>query len=615
MTPLSTCWLLIELYVIPHGYLKWYFLSFYIHPFLLPFCQLYLLIKVLQKYLLTFILFVYKSSCFLISYVPKLCKFCLLFFKKCNFILPNRKSNHIPIEEVEEYYDVIPNTENQNEIILYTSLNMRRSSSESYETVHYFNKKNKSYDDMIYVYDFQSRVSQMFDKDDKISSFVEPNQGEFMELDEEHEKDPSEVLIDCCSVISSVDEKMNLFDNYNIAPLSPGSVLSETELELEFSLSSSVSSLSPGINRQGFDEYFPSPISSNFSSPLDYGTMNQNFPSLNSYTNDKEMDQQLGHEYTSCAEEEVDLLYKKYAERMSWFDVLNHEKLCALSAVLRKHLSSPNSFEYEMEPTVGLPVEYISLSKVDRKKSVRSLESDLELVYVAQSCLSWEALHHQYKKVKALCCSTSKNGVFYGNVAATFQKFQVLLERFVEDDSCGGKRHLNYVHTRFSQKNLLQVPEISGYVESNERLDGEITKPIEVLKAIEKCIYAFWFYVRTDCKKKKNFLWSQSRVEDPRDILLLPDLTRKLQMKELWMKDVKGKRKCWLRRAIKPQQEDLSKIEFVLTLIDMKLVSRILYMSIISTSHFKWCRQKLDNIEFKNGQILRSPTTLPLFPS
>ncbi|KAK6798658.1 hypothetical protein RDI58_006361 [Solanum bulbocastanum] len=615
MTPLSTCWLLIELYVIPHGYLKWYFLSFYIHPFLHPFCQLYLWIKVLQKYLLTFILFVYKSSCFLISSVLKLRKFCVLFFKKCNFILPNRKNNHIPIEEVEEYYDVIPNTESQNEIILYTSLNMRRSSSESYETVHCFNMKNKSYDDMIYVYDFQSRVSQMFDKNHKISSFVEPNQGEFMELDEEHEKDPSEVLIDCCSVISSVDEKMNLFDNYNTVPLSPGSVLSETELELEFSLSSSVSSLSPGIDGRGFDEYFPSPISSNLSSPLDYGTMNQKFPSLNSYTNDMEMDQQLGHECTSCADEEVDLLYKKYAERMSWFDVLNHEKLCALSAVLRKHLSSPNSFEYEMEPTVSLPVQYISLSKVDRKKFVRSLESDLELVYVAQSCLSWEALHHQYKKVKALCCSTSKNGVFYGNVAATFQKFQVLLERFVEDDSCGGKRHLNYVRTRFSQKNLLQVPEISGYVESNERLDGEITKPIEVLKAIEKCIYAFWFYVKTDCKKKKNFLWSQSRVENPRDILLLPDLTKKLQMKELWMKDVKGKRKCWLRRAIKPQQENLSKIELVLTLIDMKLVSRILYMSIISTSHFKWCQQKLDNIEFKNGQILRSPTILPLFPS
>lgn len=135
--------------------------------------------------------------------------------------------------------------------------------------------------------------------------------------------------------------------------------------------------------------------------------------------------------------------------------------LGCLGAVLRKQLSSPNSFEYEMKPT-DLPVQYISWSKVARKRLLKSLESDLELVYVAQSCLSWEALHHQYRKIEALCCSASQNGVFYGNIAARFQKFQVLLERFVEDDSCGGKRHFNYVHRRFSQKNLLQVPEVSG---------------------------------------------------------------------------------------------------------------------------------------------------------
>ncbi|KAF3635947.1 putative structural maintenance of chromosomes protein 4-like [Capsicum annuum] len=607
MTPLSTCWLLIELYVIPHGYLKWYFLSFYIQPFLLALCQLYLWIKVLQKFLLTFILLVYKSSCFLISYVTRFRKFCLLFFKK--YVLPNGKNHHILIEEVEEFFDVIPDNEYQNEIVLYTSLNMRRSSSNSNGTVH-LNMRNKSHDNMIYAYDFQTRVSQMFAKDHEVSAFIEPNQGEFMELGE-HEEDPSDVLVDSCSVISSVDEKMNLLDNYNAVPLFRGPILSETELELEFSLLSPVSSLSPGINGPALEEYFPSP---NMSSPLDYGTLNQNFPSVNSYTTGMVMDQQLVHEYTSCADEEVDLLYNKYAERMSWFDVLNHERLCALSAVLRKHLSSPNSFEFEMEPT-SLPVQYISLSRVARKRLVRSLESDLELVYVAQSCLSWEILHHQYKKVEALCCSTSKNGIFCGNITAKFQKFQILLERFVEDDSCGGKRHLNYAHTRFSQKNLLQVPQVSGYVESNERVNGETSKPIEVLKAIEKCIHAFWFYVKTDCKKKKKFLWSQPRVEDPRDILLLHDLNKKLQMKELWLKDVKGKRNCWLRRAIKPQQEEYSKIDFVLTLIDMELVSRILHMSIISTSHFKWCQQKLNNIQFKDGHILRTPITLPLFPS
>ncbi|KAK4346599.1 hypothetical protein RND71_032938 [Anisodus tanguticus] len=601
MTPLSTCWLLIELYVIPHGYLKWFFLSFYIHPVFLALCQLYLWIRSVQRFLLTFILFVYRFSCFLISYLLRLSKFCVLFFKK-HFIVPTRE-NRIIIEEVEEYYDV-PNAENRKEIILYTSLNMR-STSKSYGTVH-LNMTNKSYDDMIYVYDFQTRVSQMFASNHKISSFLEPNQGEYKELKEL----PSE-LVGGCSVISAVDEENNLFDNYNTAPLSPSNpVLSDTELVLEFSLSNSVSSLSPGSNRPGLDEYFPSP---NSSSPFDYGTLNQNSPSLSSYTNAMVMDQQLV-QYTSCEEEEVDLLYKKYAESMSWFDVLNHERLCALSTVLRNHLSNPNSFECEMKAT-GLSVQYISLNRVARKRLVRSLESDLELVYVAESCLSWEALHHQYKKVEALCCSTSKNGVFYGNVAARFQKFQILLERFVEDDSCGGKRHLNYVHRRSSQKNLLQVPVVSGYVESNERVNGETSKAIEVLKAIEKCINAFWFYVRTDySKKRKNFLGSQSRVEDPRDVLLLHDLNKKLQMKELWLKDVKGKRKCWLRRAIKPQQGELTKIDFVLTLIDMKLVSRVLHMSIISTSHLKWCQHKLNNIEFKDGQILRTPTTL-LFPS
>ncbi|XP_033512162.1 uncharacterized protein [Nicotiana tomentosiformis] len=606
MAPLSTCWLLIELFVIPNGFLKWFYLSFYIHPFLLALCQLFLWIIVLLKFLLNLIFFVYRISCFLIPYVLRLLKCCVLYFRKY-FIISNR--NPVPIEEDEEYYD-IPHPENQNEIVLYRSLNMR---SKPNGTVP-LNVRNKS-QDMIYVYDFQTRVSQMFANNHNISSLLEPNRGESMDF-EEHEEDPSEVVDGCSSVISSVDEEMNILDNYTVG-LSPsnGPILSDTELELEFSPSSSASSSPPG-NNPGQNEYFPSPISSN-SSPSDYGTSNQNFLSLSSYNNTMAMDQQLV--YKNRAEDE-DLLYQKYAESMSWFDILNHDRLSAISAVLRKQLSSPNSFEYEMKPT-DLPVQYISWSKVARKRLLRSLESDLELVYVAQSCLSWEALHHQYRKIEALCCSASQNGVFYGNIAARFQKFQVLLERFVEDDSCGGKRHLNYVHRRFSHKNLLQVPEVSGFVEANERLNGEKSKAVEVLKAIEKCVNAFWFYVRTDSKKtlswkRNNFLRNHSCVEDPRDIWLLHDLTKKLQMKELWLKDVKGKRKCWLRRAIRPQQlgEYFTKIEYVFTLIDMKLVSRVLHMSIISTSHLKWCQHKLRNLEFKDGQILRTPTTL-LFPS
>lgn len=107
-------------------------------------------------------------------------------------------------------------------------------------------------------------------------------------------------------------------------------------------------------------------------------------------------------------------------------------------------------------------VSYISWSRMDRKRLLRSLENDFELVYVAQSCLTWEALHHQYRKVESFACSSSQNGVFYDKVACEFQKFQVLLERFMEDERCEGKRVWNYVRGRFSFKSLLQVPKVSG---------------------------------------------------------------------------------------------------------------------------------------------------------
>lgn len=100
-----------------------------------------------------------------------------------------------------------------------------------------------------------------------------------------------------------------------------------------------------------------------------------------------------------------------------------------------------------------------------RKRLLRSLESDLEMVYVAQACLSWEALHYQYRKVEALSIFSSTNGVFYDNIAERFQKFQILLERFMENEWCDkGKRYWNYVHRRSSFKSLLQVPQVSGII-------------------------------------------------------------------------------------------------------------------------------------------------------
>ena len=127
---------------------------------------------------------------------------------------------------------------------------------------------------------------------------------------------------------------------------------------------------------------------------------------------------------------------------------------------MNKQLETPNSFQSIDQ--VDFSVSHIPCSTKARKKLLRSLESDFEMVYVAQSCLSWEVLHHQYKKVESLASSSSQNSILHSNVAGEFQKFLVLLERFMEDERCGGKRVWNYVQGRFSLKSLLQVPEVSG---------------------------------------------------------------------------------------------------------------------------------------------------------
>lgn len=123
----------------------------------------------------------------------------------------------------------------------------------------------------------------------------------------------------------------------------------------------------------------------------------------------------------------------------------------------------PSPFKIIDHPNSGA-LHTISWSKMTKRRLLRSIESDFEMVYVAQSCLSWEVLHYQYRKVKQIERPSSQNNIFCSNVAGEFQKFQILLERFMEDEQSEGKRVQNYVQGRFSLKSLLQVPEFSGQI-------------------------------------------------------------------------------------------------------------------------------------------------------
>lgn len=100
-------------------------------------------------------------------------------------------------------------------------------------------------------------------------------------------------------------------------------------------------------------------------------------------------------------------------------------------------------------------------------KLVHDLHRDLELVYVGQVCLSWEILCWQHQKAIELQEYDSQGSHRYNHVAGEFQLFQVLVQRFIENEPFqGGPRIQNYVKNRCVIRNLLQVPAIKG--EQNE---------------------------------------------------------------------------------------------------------------------------------------------------
>lgn len=98
------------------------------------------------------------------------------------------------------------------------------------------------------------------------------------------------------------------------------------------------------------------------------------------------------------------------------------------------------------------------------QKSITEMNRDLELVYIGQVCLSWEILCWQYGKTKELLEHDPQQFHTYNQVAGEYQQFQVLLQRFVEDEPFQGPRVQNYVRKRCMLRSFLQVPSIRGTI-------------------------------------------------------------------------------------------------------------------------------------------------------
>ncbi|KAL0720088.1 hypothetical protein Bca4012_069412 [Brassica carinata] len=319
-------------------------------------------------------------------------------------------------------------------------------------------------------------------------------------------------------------------------------------------------------------------------------------------------------------DDETNEVYNTYCERMRWYDILSRDRTYGLRVIMNQETASTLS-------VWGITAE---------KRLKQSIEKDLELVYVAQSCLSWEALQHQYTTVRdRLKASDSKGGSYDDDISKEFQKFQVLLERFLEEERCEGKRVLSFVQRRFELMSFFQVPRLSGYKRKRPHEGGRERNEEQVLKAIERCITVYYDFVKADTKRP--FVWERLKtslvnsplieVEDPRDIKLFLNLKNLLQKKNLKpfgfikkeqsLKEAQGnkKKKTWFKKKKSPyMEEDENSMLATFIKIELKLVSRVLQMSLVSSSHLKWCQHKLTNIDFNGGNFSRTSSPV-LFPS
>ncbi|VYS55913.1 unnamed protein product [Arabidopsis thaliana] len=566
MAVLSACWLMIESIVIQDGFLKSSYMKLYMHPLVLFLCQLLIWLYLFFLWLLPPFQALYNAFSSVLFTFSKLVSssFRVIMFKKevtCHIESRQEIKNTLDnLELSTSTHNPVPAFSFSFKYQVDSHLKVRISMQKGKIL-----EEEEDVDDFFYEFDQEDVVELLDAKEVEEEHDVDIFDGVNMEKNLEFEIQTMPIHQEDEASLTNDDEEEEI-------------VNSDVENDLSFLVSSK--------------RDHPSPLS---------------IASLDSALQDS-----VTIENIQTQGVEDDHVYKKYCERMRWYDILSRDRSYGLNVI-----------------TNQLTASSLSLwGKTAEKRIKQSMKKDLELVYVAQVCLSWEALQHQYILVRDSSNPADSRGRFDDDISREFQNFQVLLERFLEDERCEGKRVLSFVQRRFELISFFQVPRLSGYNREGPHEGEKERQGKQVLKAIETCIEVFYDFVKVDIKKP--LMWERLQnslvnsplmeLEDPRDFRLFLDLKISLQKKEQLLKEMQGnKKKIWFKKKSFNMDEDkIEKDEHFMLVrcitIDLKLVSRVLHMPLVSSSHLKWCQHKLDNIHI-NGDKISKTFSPVLFPS
>ncbi|CAK9146115.1 unnamed protein product [Ilex paraguariensis] len=309
-----------------------------------------------------------------------------------------------------------------------------------------------------------------------------------------------------------------------------------------------------------------------------------------------------------------DAVYDKYSERMLFFDRLSAHRLNEVGSHIPS-TPSPKSASKKLTSTLRC----LSLKKIEEpedeneylQQPANDLCHDLETAYVAQLCLTWEALHCQYTQLNQKISCQPENLTCYNHSAQQFQQFQVLLQRFIENEPFEqGLRAEVYSRTRNSLPKLLQVPNVKGSdkKETEEEESDKLVLAPDLLSIIEGSILTFHIFMKMDKKKSggvRCLFGSQNPMGTP-----LQQIQSSLEKKAMKLKDLRKRSKGWKEKSWPATQEESV---LLLGLIDVKVLSRVLRMGRISKEQLFWCEEKMKKLDFTDGMLQRDSSPI-LFP-
>uniref|UniRef100_J3KW26 Uncharacterized protein n=1 Tax=Oryza brachyantha TaxID=4533 RepID=J3KW26_ORYBR len=293
-------------------------------------------------------------------------------------------------------------------------------------------------------------------------------------------------------------------------------------------------------------------------------------------------------------------LFRKYDEDMVYFHRVGAQKLT--------ETESFRSIKYQPRSVSERIVQKLT-PKPRPAIGLRDPYPELERVYVAQICLTWEALNWNYASfqrhggdIAARCCPA--------RVAQEFQQFQVLLHRFIENEPYEyGRRPEVYARMKNSSPKLLIVPEFRD--EEDEKDD--LISAVQFLYILEDSIRTFMAFLRAD--KRSHYQMFREMVKRRRssmDQTLVITLKRANKKKKSRLKDLTRPRRCLRRTKLRVEEET----SILLGLIDLKVVARVLRMPEITDQQLHWCEEKMNRVRVDpaQGKMQRDPSPL-FFPA